>query len=57
VPNRRLTPVAIRMSAMLTDHAHIRVDRLSGGPRKRASVAMELLTGPAVLILDEPTKR
>jgi ABC-type multidrug transport system ATPase subunit len=45
------------MSAMLTDHAHIRVDRLSGGPRKRASVAMELLTGPAVLILDEPTKR
>jgi ABC transport system ATP-binding/permease protein len=39
----------------LTDHAHTRVDRLSCGQRKRASVAMELLTGPALLILDEPT--
>jgi ABC-type multidrug transport system ATPase subunit len=39
----------------LTGHAHTRVDRLSGGQRKRASVAMELLTGPALLILDEPT--
>ena len=39
----------------LTRHAHTRVDRLSGGQRKRASVAMELLTGPSLLILDEPT--
>ena len=39
----------------LTGHAHTRVDRLSGGQRKRASVAMELLTGPSLLILDEPT--
>lgn len=39
----------------LTQHADTRVDRLSGGQRKRASVAMELLTGPSLLILDEPT--
>jgi ABC transport system ATP-binding/permease protein len=39
----------------LTQHADTRVDQLSGGQRKRASVALELLTGPSLLILDEPT--
>lgn len=39
----------------MTKHAETRVDKLSGGQRKRASVAMELLTGPSLLILDEPT--
>src|SRR6202048_2457021 len=39
----------------LTKHADTRVDKLSGGQRKRASVPLELLTGPSLLILDEPT--
>lgn len=39
----------------LTDHASTRIDALSGGQRKRVSVAMELLTGPSLLVLDEPT--
>ncbi|WP_026917930.1 FHA domain-containing protein [Gordonia shandongensis] len=39
----------------LTEHVDTRVDKLSGGQRKRASVAMELLTGPSLIILDEPT--
>ncbi|MGB1222612.1 MAG: FHA domain-containing protein [Mycobacterium sp.] len=39
----------------MTEHLDTRVDKLSGGQRKRASVALELLTGPSLLILDEPT--
>ncbi len=39
----------------LSAHADTQVSRLSGGQRKRTSVAMELLTKPSLLYLDEPT--
>ncbi|MBW8805317.1 MAG: ATP-binding cassette domain-containing protein [Catenulisporales bacterium] len=39
----------------LTEFADNKVSTLSGGQRKRVSVALELLTKPSVLFLDEPT--
>jgi ABC-type multidrug transport system ATPase subunit len=51
--NQRVGEVLDELS--MIKHAETRIDRLSGGQKKRVNIGMELLTKPSLLFLDEPT--
>jgi ABC-2 type transport system ATP-binding protein len=55
VPDARATVRAMLEQTDLADRAEEQVGRLSGGNRQRVNIAVGLLSGPAVLLLDEPS--
>jgi ABC-2 type transport system ATP-binding protein len=55
LPDRRGAVARMLEQTGLGDRAGERVSRLSGGNRQRVNVALALIAGPPLLVLDEPS--
>ena len=57
IPKRALRPKIEELLdfAQLSDRAHDKVEPLSGGMRRRLTIARSLINDPEILLLDEPT--